>query len=78
MPMIQTPVLDIGFEESGDTGGFPIILLHGLPYDVRTWDETVPPLADAGYRVLVPYRGRPPRISGNDCYHFLRLATSPR
>ena len=55
MPMIQTPVLDIGFEESGDTGGFPIILLHGFPYDVRTWDETVPPLADAGYRVLVPY-----------------------
>ena len=52
---VQTDVLDIGYEESGDSAGFPIILLHGFPYDVRAWDETVPPLAEAGYRVLVPY-----------------------
>ena len=52
---VQTDVLDIGYEESGSGGGFPIILLHGFPYDVRAWDGTVPPLADAGYRVLVPY-----------------------
>ena len=53
--MIQTLVLDIGYEESGDSAGFPIILLHGFPYDVRAWDRVVPPLVDAGYRVLVPY-----------------------
>ena len=53
--LIQTPVLNIGFEESGDSAGFPIILLHGFPYDVRAWDGVVPPLVDAGYRVLVPY-----------------------
>ncbi len=52
---VQTDVLDIGYEESGDSAGFPIILLHGFPYDVRAWDEAVPPLAEAGYRVLVPY-----------------------
>ena len=25
---VQTPVLDIGYEESGDSAGFPVILLH--------------------------------------------------
>lgn len=53
--MIQTEVLDIGYEAHGDERGFPIILLHGFPYDVRSWDGVVPPLAGAGYRVLVPY-----------------------
>ena len=53
--MVQTQALDIGYEESGDTAGFPIVLLHGFPYDVRSWDGAVPPLVDAGYRVLVPY-----------------------
>ena len=53
--IVQTDVLDIGYEETGPSAGFPIILLHGFPYDVRSWDGVVPPLADAGYRVLVPY-----------------------
>ena len=52
---IQTPVLNIGLEESGDVQGFPIILLHGFPDDVRAWDEVAPPLASKGYRVIVPY-----------------------
>ena len=52
---VQTPVLTIGFEESGDAQGFPIILLHGFPDDVRAWDEVAPPLASQGYRVIVPY-----------------------
>ena len=53
--MVQTPVLNIGYLESGDSEGFPIILLHGFPYDVHAWDGVAPRLADAGYRVLVPY-----------------------
>jgi pimeloyl-ACP methyl ester carboxylesterase len=52
---IQTPVLTIGYEDSGDKRGFPIILLHGFPDDVRAFDDVVPPLVNAGYRVLVPY-----------------------
>jgi pimeloyl-ACP methyl ester carboxylesterase len=51
----QTPVLNIGYEESGDASGFPVILLHGFPYDVRSWDGVTPLLAEAGYRVLAPY-----------------------
>ena len=52
---VRTPVLEIGYEEHGDGGGFPIVLLHGFPYDIRSWDGVAPPLAEAGYRVLVPY-----------------------
>jgi pimeloyl-ACP methyl ester carboxylesterase len=48
-------VLEIAIEESGDAQGFPIILLHGFPDDVRAWDEVAPPLASKGYRVIVPY-----------------------
>lgn len=53
--MVQTPVLDIGYEEHGPEDGFPIILLHGFPYDVRSFDGVYLPLAAAGYRVLLPY-----------------------
>src|ERR1700692_1688392 len=52
---IETPALNIGCEESGDVQGFPIMLLHGFPDDVRAWDEVAPPLASNGYRVIVPY-----------------------
>ena len=52
---VDTPVLTIGYEESGDPSGVPIVLLHGFPYDIRAWDGVAPPLAEAGYRVLAPY-----------------------
>jgi pimeloyl-ACP methyl ester carboxylesterase len=50
---IQTPTLNIGYEESGQ--GFPVILLHGFPDDAHAWEDVAPPLAKAGYRVLAPY-----------------------
>jgi pimeloyl-ACP methyl ester carboxylesterase len=52
---VDTPVLSIAYAESGDTRGFPIVLLHGFPDDAHAWDEVAPPLAGAGYRVLAPY-----------------------
>ncbi len=48
-------MLRIAYEEWGPPGGFPVILLHGFPDDVRAWDGVAPPLASAGVRVLVPY-----------------------
>jgi pimeloyl-ACP methyl ester carboxylesterase len=53
--MVDTPVLSIAYEDTGDRRGFPIILLHGFPDDARAYDEVVPPLVKAGYRALVPY-----------------------
>lgn len=52
---VDTAHLSIAYEESGDPNGFPVILLHGFPDDVRAFDGVVPPLTKAGYRVLVPY-----------------------
>lgn len=53
--LIQTPTLNIAYEDNGSKGGFPLILLHGFPDDVRAWDEVTKPLIMAGYRTLVPY-----------------------
>jgi pimeloyl-ACP methyl ester carboxylesterase len=52
---INTPALRIGYEQSGRADGFPIVLLHGFPDDVRAFDGVVPRLTAAGHRVLVPY-----------------------
>ncbi|MBZ5578760.1 MAG: alpha/beta hydrolase [Acidobacteriia bacterium] len=52
---VRTPVLDIGYEESGPREGVPVILLHGFPDDAHAYDEVAPALAKGGYRVLVPY-----------------------
>jgi pimeloyl-ACP methyl ester carboxylesterase len=52
---IRTSTLEIAYEESGPAAGVPVLLLHGFPYDPRCYDEVAPPLAQAGYRVIVPY-----------------------
>jgi pimeloyl-ACP methyl ester carboxylesterase len=51
----RTPTLEITYEASGPGTGVPVILLHGFPDDVHAYDTVAPPLAAAGYRVLVPY-----------------------
>jgi pimeloyl-ACP methyl ester carboxylesterase len=53
--MVDTPALSLAFEERGEAAGFPVILLHGFPDDVRAWDEVVPALVEAGCRTIVPY-----------------------
>jgi len=50
-----TATLEIAYEESGPTSGFPIVLLHGFPYDVRQYDAVRDELVKSGRRVLVPY-----------------------
>jgi pimeloyl-ACP methyl ester carboxylesterase len=51
----RTSMLDIAYETHGPLDGEPVILLHGFPYDPRAYDAIAPPLAERGYRVLVPY-----------------------
>lgn len=52
---VRTATLEIAYRESGPRNGQPVILLHGWPSDVHDWDGVAPPLAAAGYRVLVPW-----------------------
>jgi pimeloyl-ACP methyl ester carboxylesterase len=55
MKTVRTATLEIAYEESGPGDGRPVILLHGFPDDVHAYDGVAPPLAAAGWRVLVPY-----------------------
>lgn len=52
---ILTDTLEIAYEESGQTGGRPVILLHGFPDDPRAWDGVVGPLTADGFRTIAPY-----------------------
>jgi pimeloyl-ACP methyl ester carboxylesterase len=52
---VETDVLEIAYEEHGNPAGTAIVLLHGFPYDVRSFDGVVAPLVAAGHRVLVPW-----------------------
>ena len=52
---IRTPTLEIAYEEHGDAKAPPVVLMHGFPDDVRTWDGVAAPLAATGRRVIVPY-----------------------
>jgi pimeloyl-ACP methyl ester carboxylesterase len=52
---IQTPVLDVAYEASGPAEGFPVLLLHGFPYDVRSFDAVVELVNAAGFRTIVPW-----------------------
>ncbi|PVE22641.1 alpha/beta hydrolase [Microvirga sp. KLBC 81] len=55
LKQIDANVLNIGYAEVGPATGAPVILLHGWPYDIHTYVDVAPLLADAGYRVIVPY-----------------------
>jgi pimeloyl-ACP methyl ester carboxylesterase len=52
---VDAGVLNVGYEEYGDARGWPVVLLHGFPYDVHAYDAVGPILARAGARVVVPY-----------------------
>jgi pimeloyl-ACP methyl ester carboxylesterase len=53
--VVRAGVLDVAFERHGNRSGWPVVLLHGFPYDVRCYDEVVASLVDTGADVVVPY-----------------------
>jgi pimeloyl-ACP methyl ester carboxylesterase len=66
---VRTRTMDIAYLESGPVDGPPVILLHGWPSDVHDWDGVAPKLAQAGFRVLVPW------LRGFGPTRFLTAAT---
>jgi pimeloyl-ACP methyl ester carboxylesterase len=52
---VRTKILEIGYHESGDAAGVPVILLHGFPDDAHAYDGVAPVLARAGCRPLAVY-----------------------
>jgi pimeloyl-ACP methyl ester carboxylesterase len=55
LKQIDAGVLNVGYAEVGPTGGPPVVLLHGWPYDIHSYVDVAPVLASAGYRVIIPY-----------------------
>src|SRR6185369_281283 len=68
---VTTDDLVIAYEESGRADGLPVLLMHGFPDDIRTWDGVVPDLVARGCRVIVPY------LRGYGATRF-RRAETPR
>jgi pimeloyl-ACP methyl ester carboxylesterase len=66
---VRTNTLDIAYEESGPPSGYPVLLMHGFPYDPRAFDDVTPPLVARGYRAIVPY------LRGYGPTRFLSAAT---
>lgn len=66
---IQAGVLDVGYVDAGPADGPAVVLLHGWPYDIHSYEEVTPRLAVAGYRVIVPY------LRGYGATRFLSEAT---
>ncbi len=52
---IEAGDLDIGYVDIGPSGGRPVLLLHGWPYDIHGYADVAPILAERGYRVIVPH-----------------------
>jgi pimeloyl-ACP methyl ester carboxylesterase len=55
LKQVDAGVLSVGYAEAGPADGPVVILLHGWPYDIHTYVDVAPLLAEAGYRVIVPY-----------------------
>jgi pimeloyl-ACP methyl ester carboxylesterase len=52
---IDAGVLNVGYAGAGPTDGPAVVLLHGWPYDIQSYADVAPLLAEEGYRVVVPY-----------------------
>ncbi|WP_407177241.1 alpha/beta fold hydrolase [Bradyrhizobium sp. STM 3562] len=52
---INTGLLDIAYYEAGPADGPAAVLLHGFPYDIHSYVDVAPILAEKRCRVIVPY-----------------------
>lgn len=69
LQQIEAGVLHVGYAEAGKSDGPAVVLLHGWPYDIHSFVDVAPRLAQAGYRVIVPY------LRGYGTTRFLSSAT---
>ncbi len=55
LKQIDAGLLNVGYAEAGPADGPAVILLHGWPYDIHSFVDVAPLLAQVGNRVIVPY-----------------------
>ena len=61
--------LNVGYVDTGPEDKSTVLLLHGWPYDIHSYDDVAPLLAAQGYRVIIPY------LRGYGTTHFLSEET---
>src|SRR5881227_3247307 len=71
LKQIDACLLNVGYAEAGKSDGPAVVLLHGWPYDIHSFVDVAPRLAQAGYRVIVP------SLRGYGTTRFLS-STTPR
>jgi pimeloyl-ACP methyl ester carboxylesterase len=52
---VDAGLLNVGYVDAGPSDGPAVLLLHGWPYDIHSYEKVTPALARNGYRVIVPY-----------------------
>ena len=52
---IDAGVLNVGYVDAGPADGPAVLLLHGWPYDIHSFDEVTPILTAQGHRVIAPF-----------------------
>jgi pimeloyl-ACP methyl ester carboxylesterase len=52
---VDTDVLTVAYYEEGPLDGPAVVLLHGFPYDIHSYVDVAPQLAEKGCRVIVSY-----------------------
>jgi pimeloyl-ACP methyl ester carboxylesterase len=52
---IDAGLLNVGYVDAGPADGPAVLLLHGWPYDIHSFEDVVPLLTASGHRVIVPY-----------------------
>ncbi|TMV71067.1 alpha/beta hydrolase [Thioclava sp. BHET1] len=52
---IKAGQLEVAYVDEGPRDGTPVLLLHGWPYDIHSYEQVTAILVKAGYRVVVPY-----------------------
>ncbi len=55
LKQVNAGVLSVGYAELGAADRPAVMLLHGWPYDIHSFEDVAPLLASAGYRVIVPF-----------------------
>src|SRR3954465_3408196 len=52
---VTTDVLEVAYYETGSDDGDTVVLLHGFPYDIHSYVDVAPLLAESGFHVVVPH-----------------------
>jgi pimeloyl-ACP methyl ester carboxylesterase len=52
---VRSGPLEVAIETAGPADGWPVLLLHGFPYDPLAFEAVATILADAGAQVIAPY-----------------------